>query len=52
MDLLLQYNCKTQIKDIDETSGSLMHVACDIGNEKVVKSLVEKGKLDANVEGS
>ena len=29
-----------------------MHVACDIGNEAIVKSLIEKGKLDVNIEGT
>ena len=49
---MLQYNCSTKIKEIDEANGSLMHVACDIGNEAIVKSLIEKGKLDVNIEGT
>ncbi len=50
MELLLQYNCITKNEDIDESNGSLLHVACDIGTEVIVKNLVEKGKLDVNVE--
>jgi hypothetical protein len=49
---LLQYNCAVQVKEIDETTGSLMHVACDIGNLVIVKSLIEKGKLSVDVEGN
>jgi hypothetical protein len=29
-----------------------MHVACDIGNLVIVKSLIEKGKLGVDVEGN
>ena len=29
-----------------------MHVACDIGNLVILKSLIEKGKLDVDVEGN
>jgi ankyrin repeat protein len=48
----LKYNCAVQFKEIDETTGSLMHVACDIGNLVILKSLLEKGKLDVDVEGN
>lgn len=50
VELLIQHNSATKEQTTDEESGSLLHVACDLGNADIAKLLVDRGKIEINIE--